>query len=204
MRLKNISLRISCARGKKVDETIFSIYDVLGIIGTDDPQIESVPYLSLEELISGDEQQVLTDWLSQVMTVEENQIFNTNVIRNFSLEKVIDSVTILDTDKVMSEIDLFMRDLELAGRIQLSNAKKLALYVHVSCLIERLIRNVPIETYEGYSDLYQCQKILLEDIKQAFSVIERDYSVIIPDYEIAYIYDIVYRNADTSMNDEEF
>ncbi|MDU5509963.1 sigma 54-interacting transcriptional regulator [Enterococcus gilvus] len=189
---------------KKVDETIFSIYDVLGIIGTDDPQIESVPYLSLEELISGDEQQVLTDWLSQVMTVEENQIFNTNVIRNFSLEKVIDSVTILDTDKVMSEIDLFMRDLELTGRIQLSNAKKLALYVHVSCLIERLIRNVPIETYEGYSDLYQCQKILLKDIKQAFSVIERDYSVIIPDYEIAYIYDIVYRNADTSMNDEEF
>lgn len=189
---------------KKLDETVFSIYDVLGIIGTDDPKIPETPYLSLEELISGDEQKVLTEWLAPVMTAEENQIFNTNVIRNFSLEKVIDSVTILDTDKVMSEVDLFMRDLELAGRIQLSNAKKLALYVHVSCLIERLIRNVPIETYEGYSDLYQCQKELLEIIKQAFSVIEKDYSVTIPDSEIAYIFDIVYKNADTSMTDEEF
>lgn len=189
---------------KKLDETVFSIYDVLGIIGTDDPQIDAIPYLSLEELISGDEQQVLSEWLDQVMTEEANQIFNTNVIRNFSLEKVIDSVTILDTDKVMSEIDLFMRDLELAGRLQLSNAKKLALYVHVSCLIERLIRNVPIETYEGYLELYQCQKEPLETIKKAFSVIERDYSVTIPDSEIAYIFDIVYRNADTSMKDEEF
>lgn len=189
---------------KKLDETVFSIYDVLGIIGTDDPKIAEVPYLSLEELISGDEQQILTEWLAPVMTVEENHIFNTNVIRNFSLEKVIDSVTILDTDKVMSEIDLFMRDLELSGRIQLSNAKKLALYVHVSCLIERLIRNVPIETYEGYADLYQCQKERLERIKQAFSVIERVYSVTIPDSELAYIFDIVYKNTDTSMNEDEF
>ncbi|MBO0452396.1 sigma 54-interacting transcriptional regulator [Candidatus Enterococcus murrayae] len=189
---------------KKSEETVFSVYDVLGIIGTDDPLIPEMPYLSLEELISGDEQKVLTEWLAPVMTAEENQIFNRNVIRNFSLEKVIDSVTILDTDKVMSEIDLFMRDLELAGRIQLSNAKKLALYVHVSCLIERLIRNVPIETYEGYHDLYQCQKDMLEIIKQAFSVIEKDYSVTIPDSEIAYIFDIVYKNADTTMKDEEF
>lgn len=189
---------------KKLDETVFSIYDVLGIIGTNDPQIKELPYLSLEELISGDEQQVLTEWLSPIMSAEENRIFNTNVIRNFSLEKVIDSVTILDTDKVMSEIDLFMRDLELSGRLQLSNAKKLALYVHVSCLIERLIRNVPIEVYEGYDELYQCQKNVLETIKQAFSVIERDYSVVIPNSEIAYIFDIVYKNADTSMDDEEF
>ena len=68
---------------KKLDETVFSIYDVLGIIGTDDPKIAEVPYLSLEELISGDEQQILTEWLAPVMTVEENHIFNTNVIRNF-------------------------------------------------------------------------------------------------------------------------
>lgn len=202
--LKIVPYEFRVLAEKKQEETVFSIYDVLGIIGTDDPQVAEIPYLSLEELISGDEQQVLTEWLAPVMTPEENQIFNTNVIRNFSLEKVIDSVTILDTDKVMSEIDLFMRDLELAGKIQLSNAKKLALYVHVSCLIERLIRNVPIETYDGYSDLYQCQKELLKNIKQAFSVIERDYSVTIPDSELAYIFDIVYKNTDSAMKDEEF
>lgn len=189
---------------RKVNEIVFSVYDVLGIIGTDDPAIEGVAYLSLEELISGDEHQKLNEWLSQVMTPEEKQIFNTNIVRNFSLERVIDSVTILDTDKVMSEIDLFIRDLELVNLIQLSNAKKLALYVHVSCLIERLIRNIPIETYEGPLVFDQCQKERLKSLKKAFSVIERDYSVVIPDSEVAYIFDIVYRNTDTSMKTEEF
>lgn len=189
---------------QKREETVFSIYDVLGIIGTDDPQIEGVPYLSLEELISGDENQKLSEWLRPVMTEQENQSFNTNVIRNFSLEKVIDSVTILDTDKVMKEIELFMRDLELETGQQLSNGKKLALYVHVSCLIERLIRNVPIDSYQGYQELVQCQRNSLNNIRQAFSVIEADYSVKIPDSEIAYIYDIVFRNVDKSMVEEDF
>ncbi|WP_395149683.1 PRD domain-containing protein [Enterococcus thailandicus] len=183
---------------------LHKIFYTLGIIGTDDPAIEGVAYLSLEELISGDEHQKLNEWLSQVMTPEEKQIFNTNIVRNFSLERVIDSVTILDTDKVMSEIDLFIRDLELVNLIQLSNAKKLALYVHVSCLIERLIRNIPIETYEGPLVFDQCQKERLKSLKKAFSVIERDYSVVIPDSEVAYIFDIVYRNTDTSMKTEEF
>lgn len=188
----------------KAEEPVFSMYEVLGIIGTDDPKIIDIPYLSLEELISGDEKQTLYDWLRPVMSEADNQTFNANVIRNFSLEKVIDSVTILDTDKVMKEIELFMRDLELETDCRLSNAKKVALYVHVSCLIERLIRNVPIDSYEGYDTFTQCQIHELNSISNSFSVIEKDYSVKVPDSEIAYIYDIVYRNTDKSMIEEDF
>jgi sigma-54 dependent transcriptional regulator of gfr operon len=191
-------------RAKKKEETVFSMYEVLGIIGTDNPEIEDVPYLSLEELISGSESQILGDWLESVMTKEENTTFLANVIRNFSLEKVIDSVTILDTEKVMSEIELFMRDLETATNRSIPNAQKLALYVHVSCLIERLIRNVPIDTYEGYDELYQRQRTTLLQIKQAFSVIETDYSVKIPDSELAYIYDILFKKTELSTIEEDF
>ena len=188
----------------KENEPVFSMYDVLGIIGTDDPKIVDIPYLSLEELISGDEKQELYEWLRPVMNEVDNQTFNANVIRNFSLEKVIDSVTILDTDKVMKEIELFMRDLELEAGCRLTNAKKVALYVHVSCLIERLIRNVPIDSYQSYDETHQCQKDKLNAISKAFSVIEQDYSVKVPDSEIFYIYDIVYRNTDSSMIEEDF
>jgi sigma-54 dependent transcriptional regulator of gfr operon len=191
-------------RAKKKEETVFSMYEVLGIIGTDNPEIEDVPYLSLEELISGSESQILGDWLESVMTKEENTTFLANVIRNFSLEKVIDSVTILDTEKVRSEIELFMRDLETATNRSIPNAQKLALYVHVSCLIERLIRNVPIDTYEGYDELYQRQRTTLLQIKQAFSVIETDYSVKIPDSELAYIYDILFKKTELSTIEEDF
>ena len=202
--LKIFPYEYDVLKEQKKNETIFSMYDVLGIIGTSDPEIADIPYLSLEELISGDENQLLSEWLSTCLTPLENATFNTNVIRNFSLEKVIDSVTILDTEKVMGEIEIFMRELEVNSGVVISNAKKLALYVHVSCLIERLIRNIPIDTYAGYETLYQCQKPALVAIKNAFSVIENDYSVKIPDSEIAYIYDIVYQKVDNTPIDEDF
>lgn len=202
--LKILPYEYQLLKDKKQDETIFSMYDCLGIIGTANPNIEGVPYLSLEDLISGKESQQLSKWLLDVMNPEDNKRFNENLIRNFSLEKVIDSVTILDTEKVMREVDLFMRDLEQIAQITISNAKRLALYVHVSCLIERLIRNMPIDTYDGYEELYQCQSKTLEQIKFAFSVIEKDYSVKIPTSEIAYIFDVLFKNLEEPTTDEEF
>ncbi|MCD5001161.1 sigma 54-interacting transcriptional regulator [Enterococcus saccharolyticus] len=201
--LSVIPYEYTILQSKKQQETIFSMYDVVGIIGTANPDVGK-PYLSLEELISGDENQVLSNWLVNIMTEEENKRFMENMIRNFSLEKVIDSVTILDTEKVMSEVELFMRDLERVMNSSIPNPQKLALYVHVSCLIERLIRNVPIDNYDGYEQLYQCQRKTLLQIKQALSVIERDYSVKIPDSEIAYIYDILFGTVDISTIEEDF
>lgn len=189
---------------QKKAETIFSMFDVIGIVGTADPEIKTIPYLSLEDLIAGDENQQISNWLQGVLPNNEIEVFNTAIIRNFSLEKVIDSVTILDTEKVMGEIELFMRELETEAKITIGNAQKLALFVHVSCLIERLIRNVPIETYTDYEELAKCQRQPLNDIKKAFSVIETNYSVKIPDSELAYIYDIIFRKTDRTVHDQEF
>ncbi|MBX4223846.1 hypothetical protein KYX88_13840, partial [Enterococcus faecium] len=136
-------------KDKKNREPLFSIYEIVGIIGTADPAITDIDYLSLEDLISGEKMSVLAEWLDSAMNVSDKETFNQNIIRNFSLEKVLDSVTILDTEKVMEEIDHFMRELEVQLNRRISNPKKLALYVHVSCLIERLIRQMPIETYQG-------------------------------------------------------
>lgn len=202
--LKIIPCEFNSLHQKKMEETIFSMYDILGVIGTANPEIEGIPYLSLEALIAGDENNQIANWLKGSLSVEDNEMFNGNIIRNFSLEKVINSVTILDTEKVMGEIELFMRDLEMKSQITIGNAKKLALFVHVSCLIERLIRNMPIETYIGYEELEKCQKNLLDNIKKAFSVIENDYSVNIPHSEIAYVYDILFEKTDQRLKDEDF
>ncbi|MEN2255961.1 PRD domain-containing protein [Enterococcus faecium] len=138
------------------------------------------------------------------MTPKENEQFNNRLIRNFSLKKVIDSVTILDTDKVMSEIELFMRIFEELTEQQIANERKLALYVHISCLIERLIRNEGIENYSGGSVINQCQKEQLEKMKEAFSVIEKNYSVEIPDSELIYIHDIIFQKLAVSLTEDEF
>ncbi len=188
----------------KKDDTIFSVYDVLGIVGTENPNIENLMYVSLEELISGQDTNRLMDGLSSVMTKEEKDLFNKRIIRSFSLEKVIQSVTILDTDKVIHEIEDFFREIEFLFNLLLGNNVKIALYVHISCLIERLIRNIPIETYSQYDELAQCHQRELSLIKKAFSVIESDYSVNVPNSEVAYVYDIIFKKSDISMIESDF
>lgn len=202
--LKVIPYDYETLHNHKKKETVFSLYDVVGIIGTANPAIDDMPYLSLEELISGKGTQNLSDWLKKVMTPEENEQFNNRMIRNFSLKKVIDSVTILDSDKVMSEVELFMRIFEELTEQQIANEGKLALYIHISCLIERLIRNETIENYSWERFTNQCQKEQLKKIKEAFSVIEKNYSVKIPDSELAYIHDIIFQKLDVSITEEEF
>ncbi|MGF2146354.1 sigma 54-interacting transcriptional regulator [Vagococcus fluvialis] len=202
--LKIVPCEFDRLNRKKSEQSIFLMYDVLGVIGTINPNIEGIPYLSLEELIAGDEKKEITKWLEDSLTLKESEEFNNNIIRNFSLEKVIDSVTILDTEKVMEEIEVFMRNLESQADIKIGNAQKLALFVHISCLIERLIRNMPIEIYNDYDKLVECQRKMLNDIKGAFSVVEDHYSVSIPNSEIAYIYDILFGKTEYKRIDEEF
>src|SRR5699024_986075 len=183
---------------------IFSKFDVMGIIGTANPNVADIPYLSLEGVISGYENTILSKWLTSVLTEKENIAFNENVVRNFSLEKVIESVTILDTEKVMQAIENFIRNLEISFHDSLENSQKIALYVHVSCLIERLIRNMTIENYDGLEYLVKCHKKEIFLVKKAFSVIEKDYSVKIPLSELSYIYDILFKKFDPMTTSDEF
>ncbi|MGC3725356.1 hypothetical protein, partial [Enterococcus faecalis] len=82
---------------------------------------------------------------------------NHELIRNFSLDRVIQSVTIIDTQKIIRQVEVFIIQLEERWQQTIQNDRKLAVYVHVSCLIERLIRNEPIENYNGAEQLKQCQ-----------------------------------------------
>ncbi|MGC3370981.1 PRD domain-containing protein, partial [Enterococcus faecium] len=78
------------------------------------------------------------------------------------------------------------------------------LLVHVSCLIERLIGQMPIETYQGLEKWKQCHKEGLSAIKSAFRVIEEHYSVLFPTSEIANIYDILSEDTEFLSIEEDF
>ncbi|MDY4307682.1 hypothetical protein SNF32_11755 [Enterococcus mundtii] len=78
---------------------ILTSYDVVGIIGTTKPRQELAPFISLEELISGAGTEVLLSWLKEELDEEMIAYVNNQLVRNFSLDRVIQSVTILDTEK---------------------------------------------------------------------------------------------------------
>lgn len=176
-------------------ETIFQVYDVLAIVGTADPGIKQVPYLSLEDIITGTGEEKMRKIFVPIVSEKRFAEINKNIIWNCSLERVIDSITILDSEKILSQVEEFVNRLEIRLKRRISNARKIGLYVHVSCLVERLIRQSPIEVYANLDEFEQCQKEMINTIKESFSVIEKLYNVKINTAEIGYIYDYINENA---------
>lgn len=167
-------------------------FNTLAIIGTSDPHIQGVTYIALEDLISGRKIQILEQILISIGKGMYMDELNESLLHNFSIERVLNSLTILDAHTVMNHIDMMMRKFEELSHTKLTNQHKMALYIHVSCLIERLIRREPIDSYDfdgQLEDIRHTKRYIW--LKNTISVMEESYSVKIPDSEIGYIYDII-------------
>lgn len=181
-----------------------SLYDILGVVGTSDPNLVDITFISIDDIIIGKGLEKMSILFGKNINEEQLIHINNQLIKNFSLETVINSVTILDTEKIIEKIELFIGYFENLENINIDDSKKISIYVHVSCLVERLIRNEAITTYKDIDLLKQCHEETLKNIKEAFSVIEEYYSVIIPDEEIGYIHNLIFLNTDVSMIDNSF
>ncbi|MBM7599018.1 sigma-54 dependent transcriptional regulator of gfr operon [Virgibacillus halotolerans] len=184
-----------------LEDAVFKMYDVLAIIGTADPEIDKYQYISLEELISGKGEQLLSEALGKEGSRSEVENINNNIVKNFSLKQVIGSLTILDTNRVIEHVNDSISSLEILLNTLLSNDKKISLYIHISCLIERLIRKEPIETYLDLEDFIKINEKEISMIKKGLNNIEKIYGVEIPTSELAYIYDIL--TFETNQNKKE-
>ncbi|KAB8139951.1 Fis family transcriptional regulator, partial [Raoultella ornithinolytica] len=95
-----------------------------------DPHLADLPWISLDSLISGEGSRPLMRIFGELATAEQVSEINNLILKNFSLRRVIESVTILDTAKVINQVEQFLLRYEhLAGR-DVPNDRKVALYVH--------------------------------------------------------------------------
>lgn len=81
----------------------------------------------------------------------------------------------------------FVTEAEERMNISVDPTVRMGLYVHVSCLIERLMLRQGIEHVDGIEAFRSANAWKMEKIREAFSGIEMHYSVEIPDPEIMYI-----------------
>lgn len=174
-----------------MNEAPLRIYDVLAIVGTANPEIEEVNFISLEDIISGKGEGDVFRIFDKIADSEIIRQVNDRIIMNFSLSRVIDSLTILDTEKIIHKVEQGIIQIEKQMRQKLPNDKKIALFVHVSCMIERLIRKAPITEYPNLDKFKNNHTKEIKWIKNAFSVLEDHYSVQMTLAEIGYIYNII-------------
>ncbi|MFL2062605.1 PRD domain-containing protein [Latilactobacillus sakei] len=115
---------------------------------------------------------------------------NDKLIQNMSIERLLSAVTILDVKKVIESVSQLIGRLEEGSQIKLSNNQKAILYVHISALIERLIRNEKPLEYHPDNETERVQG--LQQIARALGTIESSYGINVSDGERNYLYDIIF------------
>lgn len=157
------------------------------LIGTLDPKVPGVKYMPMENIVTNDEVHYLHELIGKYLSDDELRMFNENVAKNFTLDNIVNHLTILNPQKVMEDVEEIVSELEKLFECSLDITTKVGVYVHLSCLIERLILRQGITESEGMIDFAKKYPDLIENIKNIFSGVEYRYSVEIPVPEIRYL-----------------
>ncbi len=179
----------------KKNELPFQVYEVLAIIGTEDPEISDILYIGLDELITGDEVGKLVHLVEHEVKIDATKLKD-ELIFNFSLKKMIESLVILDVDKVLALVKRAINRLEKIVNTSFNSNRRFLLYLHCCCMVERILRKEAIDPQEDIEKYKQRNQSQMAAIKQAFQEVESIYAIEISDLELRLIHEIVSNKGD--------
>ncbi len=173
---------------------IFANYRVRAIMGTMDPGIAGVPFVGLEDILADGSSEALDRALVGVLGPEGIARFHRDLLRNVTLKSVVESITILNPERLYSEADRALARLqELMGEC-IEQRKVIGIYVHLCGLIERLVTKSFVETHPRGAAFSDEHAEFVEWFRESFRDLCQRYRVEIPVSEIAYVYDFIYGN----------
>ena len=179
---------------KGLSAAFFEQYEVICIVGTLNPNIAEAPFIPLEDLIINVTMDKLHQYFQNYLDIEEMKQFKNNILKNFSLSNLMSTLTILNPTILLEHVASALDQLQEKLGISLSNGTCVGLYVHICCLIERLVTHSSIDNYPHLETFMKEQATFMQIMKSCFSVVERYYSVEITPSEMAYVYEYIENN----------
>jgi sigma-54 dependent transcriptional regulator of gfr operon len=167
-------------------------YNIIAAVGIQDGEYTGVPFLTLEELIMQQERSKLDRCFAPIMDKQTLEAFYQNIVRCFSLWNLSNYLNVMDSSKIISDVEYVIYNLQQELSEKFSNGTILGLYIHIGCLIEQLVVNKTSESYGDLEDFRIKNREFVDTLKTIFKRIEAYYSISIPDAEIAYLHDFIY------------
>ena len=169
-----------------IKDSVFMKYDVKLIVGTLDPKVDGMTFIPVEGLIMNEGLEILNEVVSKHLSANELEVFHQNMMKNFTLSNMINHLTILNAEKIIDDVEEIVNELEECFDRRLDLTRKAGLYVHLSCLIERLILKNEIVSAD-LGDFVERHQAEIAAVYEAFSGVCMRYSVELPEAEAAYV-----------------
>ncbi len=174
---------------------IFNEYRVKCIIGVFNPEIEGIPFISLEDIISMNASEQLNAVFAEYLDEKQLEVFNQNLLKNFTLQNVVESITILNSARLLDEVEESVRRLQMLTGRKIEGRVITGLYVHLCCLVERLVTKTTLDNYQDLAEFEKKHADFIAEVRESFRNISGHYRVELPVSEIAYIYDYIDLNS---------
>lgn len=129
--------------------------------------------------------------LERYMAQEELHEFDEKLLQNFTLQNVLEYLTILNPDKLLSYIKDAVRQLQKRMGCDFAVKTIIGMYIHICCLLERLVTKTPITDYVKIENFEKEQQEFIHLLTESFEELTGQYNVEIPISEIAYLFDYV-------------
>lgn len=176
---------------KEIIKSLLNECNILFISGTFDPSHKEEIFVPIEEIVSLNNIDKIQKELSVYMNPKQLEVFSQNIIRNFSFENLVGNLTILDANKLLDFVEDSIEQIQMKLGVEFNGRTKVGMYIHMSCLVERLVIKEPIEDREGIEKFKIEQEKFIEIVKESFNKISKHYGVEIPISEIAYLHDYI-------------
>lgn len=159
--------------------------------GTANPHIEGQIFIALEEIISGNNIDVIMNRLSKYLKPDElNQLLD-DLRKNFTLQNVVGYLTILNPKVLLDNVSLAVETLQEHLQKRFGGKTLIGIYIHVCCLIERLVTKSAITEFNNLEDFKKDNHVFIQDVHDSFQTLSKRYNITIPTSEIAYLYEFI-------------
>ncbi len=186
--LKMIEYDYDTLLKNKTEDNIFKKYNVVLVVKPYNLKLENINSVSLEEIMSFRKINTLNKILKPYLNHEEIEQFNKQLLKNFSLQSIMENLTILNAQKLIDFVSDSVNELQLKINKKFQSKTIIGIYMHVCFLMERLVTKTAIENYKDIGNFIENHQDFIEDVNSSFSNMLHNYNVELPIYEIAYLY----------------
>ncbi|MGL5354886.1 MAG: PRD domain-containing protein, partial [Clostridium sp.] len=179
-------------------------YDVKLLISTTPIEVPGVKVIELQNLINNNSDHIIEEVLENVTKKKSIVEIKDDIIKFFSLQNILNQLTILNPNKIVDEVSKVINNYQLELHVNFESDLKLALFIHISILIERLVLRDSIQSHPDEVEFKKCHSDFIELSQEMFKDVLKEYKVSLPVSEIVIIYEIIYiRMSMNRSNDNE-
>ena len=185
-------------------DVVFEKYNVRLLVKTLGLKIPGIKTVTLEEIINFKNIRVVDDVLSAYLNTAEIEHFNQALLKNFSLQSVLENLTILNAQKLLDYVSDATVLLQQMLKRKFLSKTVIGINMHICFLIERLVTKTAMEKYKDLESFEAEQKEFIDIVTESFHTLLSHYNVELPISEIAYLYEYIKNDVEVEENENQF